>query len=162
MEKRSLLLKILSLVTLIQNSLEKKVYVYNKKTFLKTYNDPNTKDKDTIFIRKTFKTQETVLDRVEYKDFLMKFLKNFIDKIPEEAMDEAEKHHNEILDKYLGLKEEKEDYTLEDAIHDISLGNLSVFIDVGHLKEEDEDPVSDEDLKVEMYLSDNNLDHEDL
>lgn len=150
------MLKLLTIAVLtctftLQAIAAKKTYVYNKKTFMESFNNPNTTNKDTKFIKKYYKKADTLLDRIEYIDFLKDYLEKFFDNLPEDetVKEEAEKLHRETIENYLKLKEEVEDYDLDQAIHDISLGNLMVYVDVGHHESEDDDDVTAEDIKID-------------
>lgn len=157
---------LLALLISLPNSIfpkSKKTHVYNKKTFFASYNDPNTKNKDTLFIKSTFKKKSTILDRVEYTQFLKSYLEKFIlPKLPNEetVIEEAEKMHIELVKNYLKLKEEKEDYKIADAIHDISLGNLLVYVDVNNSGDDDEGDAEagDDKMNEEEFLADNGMD----
>lgn len=157
----NLSLILILILALSSAALVKKVHVYDRESFMETYNDAETKNKDTKFIRKYFKSEETVLDRIEYRDFLKDYLEIFIDRLPddEHVREQAEEHHYEVVDNFLKLQEQREDYTIDQAIHDISLGNLMVFLDVNHdLNDHGDDEIlSDEDLEVELFLKDNGI-----
>ena len=108
----------------------RKIY-HDFESFLEVYNHPKSTQKDILFIKKTFPNQDAHLDYVEYSEFLVKYLENFIDNLPEGDKDiqaEAQEHHKEQVRDYMEMNGAKEYYGMDEVFHDIGLGNFVVFV----------------------------------
>lgn len=79
--------------------------IHDKETFLKVYNSDKP-TKDIAFAKKHFQTTQTILDRVEYINFLTAFLDTHITDLPddEDIREEALLHHKEQAEAYLKLQ----------------------------------------------------------
>jgi hypothetical protein len=108
--------------------------VHDKESFLKVYNS-DSPTKDIAFAKKYFKTEQTILDRVEYVNFLASFLETHINDLPEDEdiREEAILHHKEQAEAYLTLQHQKdtEDFGIAEVVRDIGIGNFLVYVGSG-------------------------------
>ena len=97
------------------------------------------------YVKKSYPDLETVLDRVEYINFLTEFLEMHIDGFSddEDLREEAQLHHREKAELYLQTfyKTDKEDYGIDDVVKDIGIGNFLVYVGASHhnFQHDDED-----------------------
>jgi hypothetical protein len=133
--------------------------IHDKESFLKVYNSDKL-TKDMKFVKKYYPTEDKVLDRVEYIEFLAAYLDSHIDDLPddEDIREEAELHHKEQAESYLNLQGEKdkEDFTISEVVRDIGIGNLMVYVGNGG-----NEYAGDEDYDQETMDFLSNLDQEE-
>lgn len=136
--------------------------IHDKESFLKVYNS-ETPTKDVLFCKKYLKTPETILDRVEYINFLTDFLDDHINDLPkddEDLREEALLHHKEQAESYLALQNEKdkEDFGLDEVVRDIGIGNFLVYVGNGGFEYAEGEDYDEDTLK---FLKENGLHDED-
>ena len=114
--------------------------IYNEESFFRSYYSDNPTP-EIAFVKDTFTTPEVILTRQEYVEFLSRFLRVYMDDLPEDEdiLEEAISYQNEQAESYILLHKEKgqEKFTISDAINDVAIGNLLVHVGAGGTKYSD-------------------------
>ena len=130
--------------------------LFDKKSFLAEFNNAETKNKEVKFIKETFTSEATKLNREQYTDFVFEYLKWNVDEImaehaPEEEKDATHEHYKALALAFMEnkAKKGKDSFDLGDVYRDVIAGRVLSYVHdyVDHESiSEDNDLLEDEEL----------------
>lgn len=107
--------------------------------FFKEYNDPNTSDATTKFIKEKFPSTKTKVLKTEYQKFLLEHLTESYkgSKITKKDMNIITSDYQIVIEKYLASKQvsgkpAKSEFSVLDAIEDVAHSKLINFLYEGN------------------------------
>ena len=127
--------------------------IFTKKAFIKQFNLPESKNKEVQFIKQTFTTNSTTLNKEQYSEFVLSYLKWNVHEIMgdvdhQEQIQKTYEHYKGLALAFMEDKTKNRDtFDLNDVYRDVIAGRIMSYVHdfVDHESVEHDDDLAEDD-----------------